>query len=176
LPAGAPATGSPTRFTVNQDRSKQMQHIGVISDTHGLLRPQALDVLRGSPLIIHAGDVGSPEILDELRRIAPVFAVRGNVDKGPWAMQLPETEIAEVADCLLYVLHDLGALDLDARTAGFRAVITGHSHQPKIETRDGILYFNPGSAGPRRFHLPVSVGRLTVSGGELQAEIINLGV
>jgi uncharacterized protein len=153
-----------------------MQHIGVISDTHGLLRPQAVAALEGSPLIIHAGDVGSPEILGELRRIAPVFAVRGNVDKGPWAMQLPETEIVQVEDRLLYVLHDLGALDLDPRTAGFRAVITGHSHQPTIETRDGVLYFNPGSAGPRRFHLPVSVGRLTVSGGELQAEIINLDV
>src|SRR5271156_25338 len=126
-----------------------MQHIGVISDTHGLLRPQANEALRGSPLIIHAGDVGSPGILDELRRIAPGFAVRGNVDKGAWAMQLPETEIVEVENCLLYVLHDLGALDLDPRTAGFRTVITGHSHQPTIETRDGVLYFNPGSAGLR---------------------------
>jgi putative phosphoesterase len=153
-----------------------MKHIGVIADTHGLLRPQAVAALEGSPLIIHAGDVGSPEILDELRRIAPVFAVRGNVDKGPWATQLPETEIVDVADCLLYVLHDLGTLDLDPRTAGFRAVITGHSHQPKIETKDGVLYFNPGSAGPRRFHLPVSVGRLTASGGDLRAEIIKLDV
>jgi putative phosphoesterase len=153
-----------------------MKHIGVISDTHGLLRPQAVAALEGSPLIIHAGDVGSPEILYELSRIAPVFAVRGNVDKGPWATQLPETEIVDVADCLLYVLHDLGALDLDPRTAGFRAVITGHSHQPKIETKDGVLYFNPGSAGPRRFHLPVSVGRLTASGGDLRAEIIKLDV
>jgi uncharacterized protein len=105
-----------------------------------------------------------------------VFAVRGNVDKGPWAMQLPESEIVRVESCLLYVLYDLGALDLDPGAAGFRAVITGHSHQPKIETRDGILYFNPGSAGPRRFHLPVSVGRLTMSGAELQAQIINLDV
>jgi uncharacterized protein len=152
------------------------QHIGVISDTHGSLRPQAIDALRGAALIIHAGDVGSPEILDELRRIAPVFAVRGNVDKGPWAMQLPESEIVRVESCLLYVLHDLGALDLDPGAAGFRAVITGHSHQPKIETRDGILYFNPGSAGPRRFHLPVSVGRLTMSGAGLQAQIVNLDV
>ncbi len=153
-----------------------MQHIGVISDTHGLLRPQAVAALRGSPLIIHAGDVGRPEILDELRRIAPVFAVRGNVDHGAWAMKLPETEIVQVEDRLLYVLHDLNALDLDPPTAGFRAVITGHSHLPKIETRNGVLYFNPGSAGPRRFKLPVSVGRLMLSGGELQAEIIHLEV
>jgi uncharacterized protein len=153
-----------------------MQHIGVISDTHGLLRPQAMAALRGCPVIIHAGDVGRPEILDELRRTAPVYAVRGNVDIGPWAMQLPETEIVEIEDCLLYVLHDLDALDRDPKAAGFRAVITGHSHQPKIETKDGVLYFNPGSAGPRRFNLPVSVGRLTLSGGELQAEIIQLEV
>jgi len=100
--------------------------------------------------------------------------VRGNIDRGPWAMGLPETEIVEVEDCLLYVLHDLDALDLDPPTAGFRAVITGHSHQPRIETKDGVLYLNPGSAGPRRFHLPVSVGRLSLTGAELQAEIINL--
>jgi putative phosphoesterase len=153
-----------------------MQHIGVISDTHGLLRPQAVAALRGSPLIIHAGDVGSPDILDELRSIAPLFAVRGNVDRGAWATRLPETEIVEVDDGLLYVLHDLNTLDLDPPTAGFRAVIAGHSHQPKIETRDGVLYFNPGSAGPRRFRLPVTVGRLTLTGGKLNAEIINLDV
>jgi uncharacterized protein len=153
-----------------------MQHIGVISDTHGLLRPQAVAALRGSPVIIHAGDVGRPEILDELRRVAPVYAVRGNVDHGAWAMKLPETEIVQVEDRLLYVLHDLNALDLDPQTAGFRAVIAGHSHQPKIETRDGVLYFNPGSAGPRRFELPVSVGRLILSGGKLRAEIIHLEV
>jgi uncharacterized protein len=151
-----------------------MQHIGVISDTHGLLRPQAVAALRGSALIIHAGDVGRPEILDELRGIAPVFAVRGNVDTGPWAIRLPETEIVRVEGCLLYVLHDENALDLDPQTAGFRAVIAGHSHRPKIDTKDGVLYFNPGSAGPRRFSLPVSVGRLTLSGGQLQAEILNL--
>jgi putative phosphoesterase len=153
-----------------------MQRIGVISDTHGLLRPQAVAALRGSPLIIHAGDVGRPEILDELRGIAPVHAVRGNVDRGAWAMGLPETEIVAVGDCLVYVLHDLGALDLDPPTAGFRAVIAGHSHQPRIETRDGVLYFNPGSAGPRRFRLPVSVGHLILDEGKLQAEIVNLDV
>ncbi len=153
-----------------------MQHIGVISDTHGLLRPQAVAALRGCSPIIHAGDIGRPEILDELRHLAPVFAVRGNVDKGPWAMQLPETEIVTVEDFWLYVLHDLNALDLEPATAGFHAVITGHSHQPKIETKDGVLYLNPGSAGPRRFDLPVSVGRLILSGTDMRAEIINLEV
>ncbi len=153
-----------------------MPHIGVISDTHGLLRPQAVEALRGSSLIIHAGDVGVPEILDELRDIAPVFAVRGNVDRGAWANALPESEIVEAGNGLLYVLHDIGTLALDPPTAGFRAVIYGHSHQPKAETKDGVLYFNPGSAGPRRFSLPVSVGRLTVSGDALEAEIIELTV
>jgi uncharacterized protein len=153
-----------------------MQRIGVISDTHGLLRPQAVAALRGCSPIIHAGDIGRPEILDELRRIAPVFAVRGNVDKGPWAMQLPETEIVTVEDFWLYVLHDLNALDLEPATAGFHAVITGHSHQPKIETKDGVLYLNPGSAGPRRFDLTVSVGRLILSGTDLRAEIVKLDV
>jgi putative phosphoesterase len=153
-----------------------MQHIGVISDTHGLLRPQAVAALRGCSPIIHAGDIGRPEILDELRHLAPVFAVRGNVDKGPWAMQLPETEIVTVEDFWLYVLHDLNALDLEPATAGFHALITGHSHQPKIETKDGVLYLNPGSAGPRRFDLPVSVGRLILSGTDMRAEIINLEV
>ncbi|MBV9969897.1 MAG: metallophosphoesterase family protein [Xanthobacteraceae bacterium] len=153
-----------------------MPHIGVISDTHGLLRPQAVDALRGSSLIIHAGDVGAPEILDALRRIAPVFAVRGNVDRGTWANALPESEIVEVADGLIYVLHDIGALALDPPTAGFRAVIYGHSHQPKSESRDGVLYFNPGSAGPRRFSLPVSVGRLTISDKAIEADIVALAV
>ncbi len=155
---------------------KRMHHIGVMSDTHGLLRPQAVEALRGSSLIIHAGDVGVPEILDELRHIAPVFAVRGNVDRGAWANDLPESEIVEIEDCLLYVLHDIAALELDPLTADFRAVIYGHSHQPKSETKDGVLYFNPGSAGPRRFSLPVSVGRITVSGDALQAEVIELEV
>jgi putative phosphoesterase len=132
--------------------------------------------LRGCSPIIHAGDIGRPEILDELRHLAPVFAVRGNVDKGPWAMQLPETEIVTVEDFWLYVLHDLNALDLEPATAGFHALITGHSHQPKIETKDGVLYLNPGSAGPRRFDLPVSVGRLILSGTDMRAEIINLEV
>jgi putative phosphoesterase len=153
-----------------------MRTIGIISDTHGLLRPQAVAALQGSALIIHAGDVGDPTILDDLRRIAPVVAVRGNVDRGAWADQLPLGEIVEHEGARLYVLHILEDLDLDPATAGFHAVITGHTHRPKLETKDGVLYFNPGSAGPRRFDLPVSVGRLTLADGKLQGEIVHLNV
>jgi putative phosphoesterase len=153
-----------------------MPHIGVISDTHGLLRPQAVAALQGSALIIHAGDVGRPEILDELRRIAPVIAVRGNVDRDAWADRLPMSEIVEHDGVRLYVLHILEDLDLDPPTAGFQAVITGHTHRPKIETRDRVLYFNPGSAGPRRFDLPVSVGRLSIANGKLVGELVYLQV
>ena len=153
-----------------------MGHIGVISDTHGLLRPQAVAALQGSALIIHAGDVGRPEILDELRRIAPVVAVRGNVDRDPWANGLPQSEIVEHGGVRLYVLHILEDLDLDPPTAGFQAVITGHTHRPKIETKDGVLYFNPGSAGPRRFDLPVSVGRLSITDAKPVGELVYLQV
>ena len=148
--------------------------IGVISDTHGLLRPEALAALRGSEQIIHAGDVGASEIIDELNAIAPVTAIRGNIDKGAWARQLPETEVVEVGGISIYVLHDLAQLDLKPEAAGFRVVIYGHSHVPKQETRGGVLYFNPGSAGPRRFKLPVTVGRLTVEGGTVHTEIVNI--
>jgi uncharacterized protein len=153
-----------------------MKYIGVISDTHGLLRPQAVAALQGSALIIHAGDVGRPEILDQLRRMVPVVAVRGNVDRDAWADRLPMSEIVEHDGVRLYVLHILEDLDLDPPTAGFHAVITGHTHRPKIETRDGVLYFNPGSAGPRRFDLPVSVGRLSMTDGKLSAELVYLQV
>lgn len=150
--------------------------IGVISDTHGLLRAEAVEALRGSDRIVHAGDVGGPAILDELRALAPVHAVRGNVDRGEWSEALPATEVVEVGDTLLYLLHDLAVLDLDPAAAGFAAVIHGHSHRPSRETRDGVLYLNPGSAGPRRFHLPVTVARLTISGERLDAEIVELEV
>lgn len=150
------------------------ERIGVISDTHGLLRPEALRALRGSDRIVHAGDVGDPGILDELGRLAPVIAVRGNVDRGPWAEALPETEVVEVGSIHLYLLHDLGALDLDPAAAGFAAVVSGHSHRPISELRDGVLYLNPGSAGPRRFRLPITLARLTVSGDRLSAEIVEL--
>jgi uncharacterized protein len=148
--------------------------IGVISDTHGLLRPEALEALRGSDHIIHAGDVGSPEILEKLAAIAPVTAVRGNVDKSAWSRKLPETAVLELGGVSIYVLHDLAQLDLKPRAAGFTAVISGHTHVPKQETRDGVLYFNPGSAGPRRFKLPVSVGRLIFEDGGARGEILHL--
>jgi uncharacterized protein len=153
-----------------------MGPIGVISDTHGLLRPQAVAALQGSALIIHAGDVGSPEILEELRRIAPAVAVRGNVDRDAWARSLPHSEIVEHGGVRLYVIHILEDLDLDPSTAGFDAVITGHTHRPKMTTKDGVLYFNPGSAGPRRFTLPISVGRLSITDGKLRGEIVHLQV
>jgi len=156
--------------------SKRDILIGVISDTHGLLRPEALDVLRGSDMVIHAGDVGSAAIIEELRRIAPVFAVRGNIDTGAWADGLPMTEIVDVGERTFFVLHQIAELDLDPAAAGFAAVIFGHSHQPSIETREGVLYLNPGSAGPRRFRLPVSVARVRVSPEEIRPEIVTLDV
>jgi putative phosphoesterase len=153
-----------------------MPRIGVISDTHGLVRPEALRALAGSELIVHAGDVGTREVLDALARVAPVVAVRGNNDRGRWARTLAETEVVERAGHSLYVLHDLHELRLDPRAAGFDAVITGHSHQPRVERRHGVLYLNPGSAGPRRFRLPVSVARLSVGARRLDARIVTLDV
>ena len=150
--------------------------IGIISDTHGLLRPEAVLALRGSDLIIHAGDVGHPEILDELRLIAPTFAVRGNVDTARWANALPATEVVEAAGLQLYVLHDLATLDLDPKSAGFAAVISGHSHKPSADMRHGVLYLNPGSAGPRRFKLPICLARLRVTGSELRHELVELQI
>jgi uncharacterized protein len=150
--------------------------LGVISDTHGLLRPEALQALRGSDHIIHAGDVGDPEILDRLREIAPVTAVRGNVDRGSWARALAKTEVLEAGGISVYVLHILAELDLKLDTADIAAVIYGHSHMPKQESRDGVLYFNPGSAGPRRFNLPVTVGRLAIEGRKVRGEILRLQI
>jgi|SRR5580658_4707506 putative phosphoesterase len=148
--------------------------IGVISDTHGLLRPEAIKALRGSNHIIHAGDVGSPEILEKLADIAHVTAVRGNIDKSVWSRKLPETAVLELGGISIYVLHDLARLDLKPKAAGFAAVVSGHSHVPKQETRDGVLYFNPGSAGPRRFKLPVSVGKIVLEDGGVRAELLHL--
>jgi len=150
--------------------------IGVISDTHGLLRPEAVELLRGSQHIIHAGDIGSPEIIPALEKIAPVTAIRGNVDTQSWARRFAETEVVELEGLHIYVIHDANALDLNPKAAGFAAVISGHSHQPNQEIKDGVLYFNPGSAGPRRFKLPISVGRLEITGGKLHAEILPVAV
>lgn len=148
--------------------------IGVISDTHGLLRPEALEPLQGADLIIHAGDVGDQRILDRLAAIAPVHAVRGNTDHGPFGAALPHDAVVRWRGKLLYVLHILADLALDPAAAGFDAVVFGHSHKPEITETPDVLYFNPGSAGPRRFALPVTVGRLTLNGGALAAEILPL--
>jgi putative phosphoesterase len=150
--------------------------LGVISDTHGLLRSEAVEALRGADRILHAGDVGDPEIIDALAQIAPVTAVRGNVDIQSWARTLPETEVVEVGGVSIYMLHDLGRLDLKPEAAGITAVVYGHSHQPKMEMKKGVLYVNPGSAGPRRFQLPVSVGRLRIENGKIKAELVELKI
>lgn len=156
--------------------ASRVHTVGVISDTHGLLRPEAVAALEGVERIVHAGDIGSPDVLTALGRIAPVAAVRGNNDRGGWAAAIPETEVVEVGGVTLYVLHDLHELDLDPRAAGFSAVIAGHSHQPRLDERDGVLYLNPGSAGPRRFKLPVSLARLTVAGPRVHAELVTLEI
>lgn len=148
--------------------------IGVISDTHGLLRPEALAALQGSEHILHAGDIGMPEIIPALEKIAPVTAIRGNVDREPWTKRFPETKVVELAGLLFYLIHDVNALDLNPRAAGFAAVISGHSHQPKQEIKDGVLYFNPGSAGPKRFKLPITIGQLQIVNGKIEGKIIPL--
>jgi uncharacterized protein len=154
--------------------TEKSEILGVISDTHGLMRPEAVEALRGCDRILHAGDVGGPEILEVLARIAPVSAIRGNVDTGRWARTLPDSGVLEVAGVSIYMLHDLGRLDLKPEAAGFSVVVYGHSHQPRIEEKSGVLYFNPGSAGPRRFSLPISVGRLMIADGNVKAELIEL--
>jgi len=133
-----------------------------------------VQALCGSERIIHAGDVGDPKILEELGTIAPLTAIRGNIDRDAWARELPETEAVEVAGVCIYVLHDLARLDVRPAVAGFRVVVSGHSHVPKQETRGGVLYFNPGSAGPRRFRLPITIGRLVVERGEVRGEIVTI--
>ena len=157
-------------------RQQSSVHVGVIADTHGLIRPEALAALQGSDLIVHAGDVGSAEVLIHLRAIAPTIAVRGNVDTSAWARTLPATKIVNVGERSLYVLHVLSDLDVDAKAANFAAVISGHTHRPSAEVRDGVLYLNPGSAGPRRFKLPIAVARLQIAGDQLSHEIIELSV
>ena len=152
-----------------------MAHVvGVISDTHGLVRPEALDNLRGCELIIHCGDVGDAAVLDALRAVAPVRAVRGNNDKGPWASELPADDVVEIGSDLVYVIHDLAELGLEPEAAGFTAVLCGHSHRPLVEHRKSVLFVNPGSAGPRRFRLPVALARLTIGAGRCSARIIDL--
>jgi uncharacterized protein len=144
-----------------------MKTIGLIADTHGLLRPEAVRALAGVSHIIHAGDIGGPEILAELRKIAPVSAIRGNNDRGPWAAAIPLSEALELEGVRIHVLHDLKEIDFDPKAAGFDVVVSGHSHKPTVNERDGVTFVNPGSAGPRRFKLPVTVGYLDITPGGL---------
>ena len=148
--------------------------IGVISDTHGLVRPEALSALKNSELIIHAGDIGKPEVLISLRSIAQVIAIRGNNDREPWARKIPDIFHLSVNDVRIYVIHNVNELEIDPAAAGFRAVISGHSHNPGIIKRDGLLFLNPGSAGPRRFKLPVTVASIQIRNNGLQARLIEL--
>jgi putative phosphoesterase len=157
------------------DKPKKIEKvIGVISDTHGLLRPEAVAALRGVDLILHAGDVGNAEVLQTLSDIAPVIAVRGNNDKGDWAEELPQWEVTEVGAVSIYMIHDLKEIDLSPTAAGFQVVVSGHSHKPSVEERKGMLYVNPGSAGPRRFSLPISVARLKVCGEAVSAQLVEI--
>ena len=148
--------------------------VGLISDTHGLLRPQAIDFLQGSDLIVHGGDICDGAILTALAAIAPVIAVRGNNDRGDWAPRLRESELFRVGDAFIYAIHDVAAIDIEPRAAGVQVIVSGHSHQPSIRRDDGVLYVNPGSAGPRRFRLPISVGELTIAGASVTARTVEL--
>ena len=152
-----------------------MAVLGVISDTHGLLRPQAVEALRGVAHILHAGDIGAPEVLEELRKLAPVTAVRGNVDTASWARGIPLNQVVEIEGVSICMLHILAELDLKPEAAGFGVVVYAHSHKPSSEVKNGVLYFNPGSAGPKRFKLPVTVGKLMLGAGVARGEIVVLG-
>ncbi|XGV94522.1 MAG: metallophosphoesterase family protein [Leptolyngbya sp. BL-A-14] len=162
-------------ITIPLDQKVRM-HIGVISDTHGLLRPEAVDALAGSDLILHAGDIGDLDVLDGLRAIAPVVAVRGNNDQGQWAASIAECERVEVEGISMYLLHILRDLTINPKSAGIQVVISGHSHKPVVEEHDGVLFLNPGSAGPRRFKLPIALARLHLDGTDIQANIVELDV
>jgi putative phosphoesterase len=153
-----------------------MARLGIISDTHGLVRPEALAFLHGCERIVHAGDIGTSEVLAQLSAVAPVTVVRGNNDKGSWAEALPETELFEFNGTYVYAIHDLAQLDIEPSAAGVQVVVSGHSHKPAVERRDGVLYVNPGSAGPRRFSLPIAVAELVVIGGQVSARVVELEV
>jgi uncharacterized protein len=153
---------------------RQVDRIGVISDTHGLLRPEVPDVFKQVSLILHAGDIGSPEVLEGLRMLAPVVAVRGNNDTGEWARRIPETQTVRAGAVSIYMLHNLKEMKRTPLAKNLAVVISGHSHQPSITHREGVLFLNPGSAGPRRFKLPVTVARLIIQGSDVQAELIDV--
>jgi len=148
--------------------------VGLISDTHGLVRDEAVEVLKGCQHILHAGDIDEPDVLVKLRKLAPVTVVRGNNDRGAWAQAIPVYDVVEFGLVSVYLRHDESELDVDPRAAGFRVMLFGHSHKPMVETRDGVLFVNPGSAGPRRFKLPIAVGELLIAGDRVEARIIEL--
>jgi len=155
-------------------QNTHMLRIGIISDTHGLLRPEAREFLRGSDHIVHGGDIGDAAILEALSELAPVTAVRGNNDRGPWADRIAETESLDIGGIRLYVIHDVAQLSIDPRAEGVRVVIAGHSHKPAVVERDGVLYVNPGSAGRRRFRLPIAAGELRIDGAHVAARTVEL--
>lgn len=161
---------------MNRSLPHSLKLIGLIADTHGLIRPQALDALKGVDLIIHAGDIGKPEVLQSLREIAPLVAIKGNIDKNNWAKALPETKGLTIGEIRVYVIHNVNELDLNPAARGYQVVISGHSHKPSVVTRDGVLFVNPGSAGPRRFKLPVALGKLRVSARDVTAELLELAI
>jgi len=162
------------RPTKNKERLTKNCTIGIISDTHSRIRDSALSALQGSDVILHAGDIGSADVIAALKKIAPVHAIHGNIDIEPLTAKYPATDVIEIGGFSFYILHNLRALDLKPRAAGFQAVIFGHSHKPEFYFEDGVLYFNPGSAGPRRFSLPITVGRVRIDGEELLPEIIEI--
>lgn len=157
-------------------KNKLEYRVGIMSDTHGLVRPEAIAALRGVDMILHAGDIGASEVLETLNEIAPVVAVRGNNDKGEWAEALPDWEVVEIGSVSIYMLHDLKEIDISPSGGGFQVVVSGHSHKPSLEDRRGVLYVNPGSAGPRRFSLPVSIAELRVVDDKVSAALIELSV
>jgi putative phosphoesterase len=166
--------GSMKSCSLTSGRARQL--VGVISDTHGLLRPEAIRALAGVDLIIHAGDIGKPEVLTELKKIAPVAAIKGNNDTGDWARSLPEVRSLKVGQYRFYVIHNVKELEFDPASRNFRVVISGHSHKPSVVEKDGVLFVNPGSPGPRRFKLPVTLAKLSVKSVDVGAEIIELAV
>jgi putative phosphoesterase len=167
---------SGNRLKSNATNQIEQKVIGLISDTHGLVRPQALVALDGVDLIIHSGDIGKPEVLQSLKTIAPLVAIKGNIDRDAWAKSLPDTKALKIGETRIYVIHNVNELDFSPAARGFDVVISGHSHKPGVATRDGVLFVNPGSAGPRRFKLPVALGKLRLDGHRVTAELIELAI
>ena len=161
---------------LKRESKSDLKLVGLISDTHGLVRPQAMAALHGVDLIIHSGDIGKPQVLEALKRIAPLVAVKGNIDRDGWAKRLPETKTVRIGDIRILVIHNVNELDFNPAARRYNVIVSGHSHMPSVVTRDGVLFVNPGSAGPRRFRLPVALGKLRVAAGHATAELVELAV